>query len=481
MAVQRPEAVAPQSLVGGFSDFVGGPPGADGLGSPGLAWRLRSGELPVREYIETCLARIDAYEPVIKALLPEPGRRERLLAEAAALEARWPDPAERPALYGLLFGAKDIFAADGFETRAGSRLPCELFRMPEGPVVRAMKDAGALLLGKTVTTEFAYFAPGPTGNPWNPSHTPGGSSSGSAAAVAAGFCALATGTQTIGSISRPAAFCGVAGWKPSYERTSRDGVVPFSPSVDHVGLFAADPASLALGAAAVVSDWRHSDFASAVKTYASSLPVLAVPEGPYLDQAEPMALSAFRAQIDLLRRAGFSVLPVPAFDDIDEINARHRRICAADLERVHHDWFAIHEGLYSSQTTELIHKGAVIADDELEHDKAGRFEMRARLERLLDEAGADLWISPAAPGPAPAGLAATGSPIMNLPWTFAGLPTLALPAGLSSSASKTLPASEGSEGAHGLPLGLQLAARFGRDEELLAMGCAVGKALPRIA
>jgi Asp-tRNA(Asn)/Glu-tRNA(Gln) amidotransferase A subunit family amidase len=468
MALQRPEAVAPVSL-------------ADGPDGPGLAGRLRSGALPIREYIETCLARIDAYEPVIKALLPEPGRRERLLSEASALEARWPDPAKRPALYGLLFGAKDIFAADGFETRAGSRLPCELFRMPEGPVVHALKNAGALLLGKTVTTEFAYFAPGPTGNPWNPAHTPGGSSSGSAAAVAAGFCALATGTQTIGSISRPAAFCGVAGWKPSYERTSRDGVVPFSPSVDHVGLFAADAASLALGAAGVVADWHHDGYASALKTYAATLPVLAVPEGPYLDQTEPMALSAFRARIDILRRAGFSVLSVPAFEDIDEINDRHRRICAADLERVHRDWFTLYEDFYSSQTTELIRKGAAIADDELERDKTGRFEMRTRLERLLDEAGADLWISPAAPGPAPAGLAATGSPIMNLPWTFAGLPTLALPAGLSSSSSKVLPASEGKEGAQGLPLGLQLAARFGKDEELLAMGCAVEKALPRIA
>lgn len=463
MAVQRPAAVAPTSL-------------ADTQDGAGLAQRLRSGALPVKDYIEACLSRIDAYELAIKALLPEPGRKERLLAEAVALEARWPDPEKRPALYGLLFGAKDIFATDGFETRAGSRLPCELFRMPEGPVVRALKNAGALLLGKTVTTEFAYFAPGPTGNPWNSAHTPGGSSSGSAAAVAAGFCALATGTQTIGSISRPAAYCGIAGWKPSYERTSRDGVVPFSPSVDHVGLFAADATSLALGAAAVVPDWRSGVFESARKTCATSLPVLAVPEGPYLDQAEPMALSAFRAQIDLLRRAGFTIVSVPAFEDINEINDRHRRICAADIQRVHRNWFARYEDLYSSQTAELIRKGATIGDDELERDKAGRLEMRSRLERLLDEAGADLWISPAAPGPAPEGLAATGSPIMNLPWTFAGLPTLALPAGLSSAASKALPASEGAEAAHGLPLGLQLAARFGKDEELLAMGCAVSRA-----
>jgi Asp-tRNA(Asn)/Glu-tRNA(Gln) amidotransferase A subunit family amidase len=214
----------------------------------------------------------------------------------------------------------------------------------------------------------------------------------------------------------------------------------------------------------VVPDWRHEDFTLTLSTYAAAFPVLAVPEGPYLDQAEPLALSTFRSQLDTLRKAGFTVLSVPVFDDIDEINDRHRRICAADLERVHRSWFALYEKLYSSQTAELIRKGAAIGDDELERDKAGRFEMRTRLEQLLNDAGADLWISPAAPGPAPLGLSATGSPIMNLPWTFAGLPTLALPAGLAKS---------------DLPLGLQLTARFGRDEELLAMGCVVGKALPK--
>lgn len=476
MAFARPDMVNPTSLVagdkgltaesanlaGGIGNLVDGSLGQDRAKSTGLLQRLRSGELPVQDYIKTCLARIDAYDPVIKALLPEPGRADRLLAEAAALEIRWPDPESRPALYGLLFGAKDIFAADGFETRAGSRLPAELFRMPEGPVVRALKDAGALLVGKTVTTEFAYFAPGPTGNPWNPKHTPGGSSSGSAAAVAAGFCAFATGTQTIGSISRPAAFCGIAGLKPSYERISREGVVPFSPSVDHIGLFAADSSSLALGAAAVVPDWHYDKFTSAVAKYSKSCPVLAVPEGPYLDQTEPLALSAFRAQLDTLRKAGFTVLSVPVFDDIADINDRHRRICAADIERVHRDWFTHYEELYASQTAELIHKGAAIDNEQLERDKTGRFSLRSRLERLLEEAGADLWISPAAPGPAPEGLSATGSPIMNLPWTFAGLPTLVLPAGLSQL---------------GLPLGLQLAARFGWDEELLAMGRALEKVL----
>ena len=221
---KRPETVSPKPLAASVAG-------------------LRDGSIVLRDYVEAALDRVERYEGRIRSLLPEPGRKERVLAEAAALEAAWPDPASRPPLYGALLGVKDIFAADGFDTRAGSRLPPESFAMPQGPVVSALRAAGAIVLGKTVTTEFAYFAPGPTANPWDLSRTPGGSSSGSAAAVAAGFCSIAVGTQTIGSISRPAAYCGVTGWKPSYDRTSRDGVVPFSPSLDHVGLLASLAAS----------------------------------------------------------------------------------------------------------------------------------------------------------------------------------------------------------------------------------------------
>jgi Asp-tRNA(Asn)/Glu-tRNA(Gln) amidotransferase A subunit family amidase len=478
-----PEAFAPASLAN--------PDGPVAL--------LRKGHLSFADHINAVMDRIDRLEPAILALLPEPGRRERLLAEAAALAARWPDSATRPPLYGALLGIKDIFAADGFETRAGSRLPADLFRMPEGPVIRALRQAGALVLGKTVTTEFAYFSPGPTRNPWDGSHTPGGSSSGSAAAVAAGFCHIASGTQTIGSITRPAAYCGVVGWKPSHERTSRDGVLPFSVSVDHIGLFTADVASLATCAALVANDWRHQEHARQLARFAAptnssaarplrrhtgtgpalstqptlsdpppqptlttlpaqppvqTLPVLAIPEGPYLEQADAPGLAAFRDLVEWLDEAGFRIKTVPAFRDIEDINARHRRICAADLERVHHGWFATYAHLYAPTTADLIRTGATINDARLTEDRLGRQALRVELEQLLDDHQADCWIAPAAPGPAPAGLSATGSPIMNLPWTHAGLPTLALPAGVSTD---------------GLPLGLQLAGRFNQDEALLAV------------
>jgi Asp-tRNA(Asn)/Glu-tRNA(Gln) amidotransferase A subunit family amidase len=419
---------------------------------------LRDGSMALRDYVETALDRVERYDGRICALLAEPGRRARVLAEAAALEAAWPKPDARPPLFGALLGVKDIFAADGFETRAGSRLPSELFDMPQGPVVSALRAAGAIVLGKTVTTEFAYFAPGATANPWDTSRTPGGSSSGSAAAVAAGYCSLALGTQTIGSISRPAAYCGIAGWKPSYDRTSRDGVVPFSPSLDHVGLLAAGAADIGVAAPLIASGWDNDAYLSGLARYAKKPPILAIPEGRYLAQAESTALACFETSVARLQRSGYKVVRIAAFDDIDEINARHRRVAAAEMERTHRRRTAKYGHLYAPSTMELIEKGAQLDDAQLELDRSGSASLRTSLERQLDLSAADYWLSPATPSPAPLGLESTGSPLMNLPWTNAGLPTLALPSG---------------EYADGLPMGLQLAAAFGADEALLALGAII--------
>ena len=164
---------------------------------------------------------------------------------------------------------------DGFPTKAGSKLPAELFEGVESDVVTRLKRNGALVAGKTVTTEFAYMQPGPTRNPHNPEHTPGGSSSGSAAGVAAGFFPLALGTQTIGSVIRPAAFCGIIGFKPSYDRIDTAGMLFFSKSVDHAGLFSQDVATMRLACSALLGSW--DDGAGAPS---DSLPALAVPDGP---------------------------------------------------------------------------------------------------------------------------------------------------------------------------------------------------------
>lgn len=383
-------------------------------------------------------------EPDVLAFVPEEGRFERLRRDWEALERRWPDPARRPPLFGVPVGVKDVVHTDGFPTRAGSQLPPEELKGPEAACVTALKEAGALILGKTVSTEFAFFAPGPTRNPWNPEHTPGGSSSGSAAAVGAGICPLALGTQTIGSIMRPAAFCGTVGFKPSYERISREGVIPLAPSLDHIGFFTPDAAGATRAAAVLCRDWH------AVKP--ARKPRLGVPEGPFLERASGEGLVHFRQVCHRLADAGYEIVHVPALPDFGEIVERHFRITAAEMARVHRDWFARFGDLYAEKTAELIRRGQTVTDDELERDLDGREELRDVLTAHMDDHKIDLWISPPALGAAPRGLDSTGDPVMNVPWSQAGMPAVCLPAGRN---------------ANGLPLGLQVSARWWADEALL--------------
>ena len=407
---------------------------------------LQSGQLDITSYINDLCDRIDAYDPQIQALLPEANRRARLLDEAKMLQARFPDPANRPPLYGIPVGVKDMFYVDGFPTRAGSQLPEEAFSGAEAACVTMLRAAGALILGKTVSTEFAYFEPGPTRNPHNLNHTPGGSSSGSAAAVAAGFCSLALGTQTIGSTIRPAAFCGIVGFKPSYERIPTMGVIPCAPSVDTVGLFTQDIDGMSLAAALLCRNWRP------VSTPSARLPVFGIPDGPYLIQASPEGLAAFEQHISLLERAGYTVKRVPVMPDIEAINDRHMLLVCAEMAEVHAAWFARYEHLYRLRTADAIRKGQQVSAAELAAARDGRLKLRRELQTLMLQENIDLWLCPAAPGSAPEGIQTTGNSIMNLPWTHAGLPAITLPAGVAPD---------------GLPLGLQVVGAFMADEQLL--------------
>jgi Asp-tRNA(Asn)/Glu-tRNA(Gln) amidotransferase A subunit family amidase len=410
--------------------------------------------MPAMSELDRLEALFAAREPEIRAFLPEEGRFERLRREEGALHVRWPDPARRPPLFGVPVGVKDIYHVDGFETRAGSRLPPEELKGPEAASVTLLREAGALILGKTVSTEFAFFAPGPTRNPWNPEHTPGGSSSGSAAAVGAGLCPLALGTQTIGSILRPAAFCGAVGFKPSYERISREGVIPLAPSLDHMGCFTPDVAGAARAAAVLCRDWH------AVKP--GRRPRLGVPESPYLERASGEGLVHFRQVCHRLVDAGFEILHVPALPDFGEIAERHFRVTAAEAARVHRHWFARYGDLYAPKTVDLIRRGQVVSDDKLARDLDGREELRGVLTGLMDDHKLDLWLSPPALGAAPRGLDSTGDPVMNIPWSQAGMPAICLPAGRNAA---------------GLPLGVQVAARWWADETLLAWAVDVESAL----
>jgi Asp-tRNA(Asn)/Glu-tRNA(Gln) amidotransferase A subunit family amidase len=406
---------------------------------------LRTGQLDLLTYINELCVRIEAVEPTVQALLPEPHRRARLLSEAVALQARYPSPEDRPPLYGVPVGVKDVFVVDGFPTQAGSQLPLELFVGQEATCVSLLRQAGALIAGKTISTEFAYFEPGPTRNPHNPDHTPGGSSSGSAAAVAAGLCPLALGTQTIGSTIRPAAFCGIIGFKPTYGRIPTAGLILCSISLDTVGFFTQDIAGAALVASLLCLGWQQSRL--------ERLPVLGVPDGPYLAQATSEALAAFEEQLAQLQQAGCTVHRIPVMEDIEAINQRHTRLVFAEMAQMHHTWFARYEALYRPRTAAAIREGQEVSEAELATCRASRERVRSELETAMKQEEVDLWVSPAAPGGAPEGITSTGSPLMNLPWTHAGMPAITLPCGHAP---------------NGLPLGLQLVAATMADEQLLA-------------
>ena len=411
------------------------------------AWdiaRITSSREDISVILKSLEVRFQEAEAEIKAFVPAVDRFARLLDELEGLYESFPDPATRPPLFGVLAGVKDIFQVDGFKTHAGSRLPPEILAGAEGRAVRRLREAGALILGKTVTTEFAYFGPGPTRNPHNLAHTPGGSSSGSAAAVAAGLAELTLGTQTIGSVIRPAAFCGVYGFKPSYGRIPTSGVIPLSPSLDHVGLFSRSLSLLTRGAQATVAGWRPAEGAES--------PVLGIPEGPFLDRVESDGMDNFNQAVAVLESSGIQVKRVGIFDDFEAIVDRHYLIVAAEAARVHEEWYDTYKDRYHQKTRELIELGRKVAVQELVLARSQRTELRQMLGTIMDAYSLDYWIAPSAPGPAPAGLDSTGDPVMNLPWTQAGLPALNLPSGHNDA---------------GLPFGLQVIGRFGADEQLL--------------
>ncbi|MFW6228137.1 MAG: amidase [Alkalispirochaeta sp.] len=463
--------------------------------------------VPTPEELNEILDSVETGEPRIHALLPDETDRDRRHRIESAMEevrgnqgtlkgSRLPEETPPRSLSGMIVGVKDLFHTSDFPTRAGSSLPAEAFLEPGAPgecgggsegsdatAVARLRSAGAIVLAKTVSTEFAYFAPGPTVNPRNTDHTPGGSSSGSAAAVAAGFCHAALGTQTIGSISRPASFCGVVGYKPSYGRVPVGGVVPFSPSADHVGVIAADVATAGQVAAVLVDNW---DTTSADTTHAKeeitaarraksaaegisavspglreilheSVRTVLVPDDAYLSQATESARRALEAAVERLTGLGIAVQRVSIMDDIATINEAHRAMIAREFAEVHRFWLDRYGERYHPRSLELIETGCGVSDETYESARRGQEELRKRLGAAIERHGATVWISPATPGEAPKGIDSTGDPVMNLPWTYAGVPTVSIPV-------DRLPHGMGP---HGLPLGVQLAAPFENDETLI--------------
>jgi len=408
---------------------------------------LGSGKLNLKEYVDSLFKRIESKEPEIQALIPGTYETQRIDDEIASLSEKYPNPSERPPLFGVPVGIKDIFRIDGFPTRCGSSLPSDLFEGPQAECVSRLKKAGAFMMAKTVTTEFAFNAPGPTRNPHKPKHTPGGSSSGSAAGTSCGFFPLALGSQTVGSVIRPAAFCGVVGFKPSSGRIPITGVIPYSVSADHVGIFTGDTSAIDIIMSVVADNWqKHDD---------DPLPgsiVLGVPEGPYLKRATQNGRAFFEKHVARIKRGGFHIKRISAFEDFNRVEKNHRRLIAGEMARYHAPWFEAQKNLYRPVTLEQIEKGFHVSDDEIEDLQIEQHRLRYGIEERMTREAIDFWICPPAIDHAPRGLKSTGDAVMNLPWTSAGLPAITVPAGKDKL---------------GLPHGVQIAGRFMEDEKLV--------------
>jgi Asp-tRNA(Asn)/Glu-tRNA(Gln) amidotransferase A subunit family amidase len=398
------------------------PATANLLGACDARAAIEQGVLSSEELVAACFARIDELEEPI-------GAWAHLNLEVAMAQARAADEFRRRGfeigpLHGLPVGIKDIIDTSDYPTERGTVL--HQGRRPEqdATLVSLLKEAGAIILGKTVSTEMAVYAPGKTRNPHNPAHTPGGSSSGSAAAVSAAMVALAVGTQTNGSIIRPASYCGVYGFKPSFGRISRHAVLKQSPPLDTVGVFARSLDDLALIADVLM---RYDAQDSAM------IPIAPPRIGKVLAQEVPADT------VDIVD------LPAP-FAGLHE---DHRRVMEADLARNFAAEYDTGKIELSAVLREMIERGQQVSDSEYDDALAKMQDYDLLLEEIFDEY--DAILTPATPGPAPAGLDATGSPVMNTIWTFCGTPAINVPLLQSP---------------EGLPIGVQLVGAKGDDARL---------------
>ncbi len=414
---------------------------------------IAHGKISAEEYARACLDRIDAVEGQVHAFAHlDPAH---VLAQARALDERRANGQPIGPLHGVPVGVKDIFDTEDYPTECGSPLLAGRRPRRDATAVARLRAAGAIIIGKTVTTEFAFYHPGPTRNPRDLGRTPGGSSSGSAAAVAAGMVPVAIGSQTNGSVIRPAAFCGVFGIKPSHGTISRAGALTLSQRLDHVGMFARALPDVALLLDVLAGyDQRDSDTRPVAapacrKVMAEAPPVpprFAFVRTPIWNQADARTHEAFE---ELARHLGESIRTIDLPDRFAAAWDDQRIIMAADM--AHGLGEAVERGGAASSPTlrEFLAEGRGVSAVRYlaARDEAGRYA--AGLAEIL--AHYDAIVTPATPGVAPKGKA-TGSPAFCTLWTLAGLPALSLPI---------------LQGEQGLPLGVQLVGAAGDDARLL--------------
>jgi Asp-tRNA(Asn)/Glu-tRNA(Gln) amidotransferase A subunit family amidase len=389
---------------------------------------LQSGEKSAADLVALCRYRIAEREPELHAWV-----------EASPQAALGSGP-----LDGIPFGAKDIYETRGLATEFG----CPAFAGRKGQADAALVvqlcSRGAVLMGKTHTTPLASFDPSPTRNPRNPGHTPGGSSSGSAAAVAAGMVPFALGSQTQGSVLRPASYCGVVGFKPTHGLLSLEGVLPFAPTLDTAGLFTQDADDMRL----LWSRMGYSDAASAATTCAA----VSVPD------AEPEMESAFQQNVSALRAAGFRIDLIELPPGWQDLLAASRLVSQYEGARTHEAAWRQHGARLGAKVAQLIADGLQLPESCYSEALATITGMKQKMDVVFREY--PVILTPAAPGPAPLGLDSTGDPRMNSTWTALGTPAVSVPMAWDGA----------------LPVGLQITARRGDDAMLLDFAVAVSRA-----
>jgi Asp-tRNA(Asn)/Glu-tRNA(Gln) amidotransferase A subunit family amidase len=386
---------------------------------------LESGENTPADLVALCQARIAERESELRAWV----------------EVAPQDPLGRGPLNGIPFGVKDIFETRGLTTEFGSPVYAGRKGQADAALVTQLRSQGAVVMGKTQTTALASFDPSPTRNPRNPGHTPGGSSSGSAAAVAAGMVPFALGSQTQGSVLRPASYCGVVGFKPTFGLLPLEGVMPFAPSLDTAGLFTQDADDMRLL-------WSRMGFpaaAAGVPTVCAALDVLDV---------EPEMESTFRQNLAALRAAGFRVEAIE-LPDWPELLAASRLVSQYEGSRTHELAWRQHGMRLGAKVAQLIADGLQFPESRYSQALAVIGEVKKKMDAVFREY--PVLLSPAAPGPAPCGLESTGDPRMNSTWTALGTPAVSVPMAWAGA----------------MPLGLQMTARPGDDAMLLDFAVAV--------
>ena len=444
------------------------------LGVVEVAEMICNGKLSAVELMEALLARCDALDGALKVWVTLDG--EAALAVARERDRELAGEGPRAPLHGVPVGIKDIYFTRGVLTTSGSTIYAEFVPDYDATTVALLKRAGAIIMGKTVTTEFACGDPSPTVSPWNAAHTPGGSSSGSAVGAAVGMFPAALGSQTGGSIVRPSSYNGIVGLKPTFGLVSRYGVYPVSESLDTMGPMVRSVADAALMLDALAghdindpdsSERPTTDYLRASQAHIKP-PRIGLVRQFFMEQCDDETRANTESAVEKLRDAGAMVEEVSLPVDFDEVLLGQRTLMSVEGAQVHESNFAVRADDFSSNVHGLIEQG--LATPALTYLKAKHLqrEFRRGLQSAIQ--GYDALLMPTTPAPAPPSRETTGDPKFQSPWTFGGFPEITLPSG----------SSEG-----GMPLGAQLVAGHFDEARLLAVAawceCVLGVRLTPIA